>query len=158
MAGRAEAAAQDLRHSVELNPNDASALSVLAYAEVELDNLAEAKAIAAKAIRLNPMDWLTGTAYLALAQVAFVEGDKQFRHWAEKAILAEPEAPFRRVLMIAYAAEVGDQTLLAEHLDHLNKFAPRFLPRLFSGELDAFKVPQHREKILNALRKAGLPK
>ena len=154
IADRSEAARQDFRHSVALNPNDAMVLSTLACNEALLGDLEEAKAIAAKAIRLNPKDSWAGTAYLALSLVAFVEDDSGFRHWAEKAILAQPYAPIRRALMIAHAAEVGDQALLEEHLEHLNKFAPRFLPRLLSGERETFRVPQHREKFLTSLRKA----
>lgn len=157
MAGRMETGAQDLRHSIALNPNDSSVLSLLSYAEVQLDNLPDAKAVAKKAIRINPKDWLTGTAYLALAHTAFVEGDDQFRHWAEKAILAEPTAPMRRILMIAHAADVGDRALFAEHLEHLNSLAPEYVSRFLSGEAVVFRVPEHRDKIVQALQKAGLP-
>jgi TolB-like protein len=152
--GRPEASAQDFRHSVELNPNDAMVHAVLAYAEVQSGNLNDAKAIAQKALRLNPKDTSTGPAYLALAQAAFAEDDSQFRHWAEKAIQAQPNAPIRRALMIAHAAEVGDQALLEEHLQHLNTVAPRFIPRLLNGESDPIRIPQYREKFLTALRKA----
>ena len=157
ISGHREAARQDFKHSVALNPNDAMVLSMLACIEVMLGDLEEAKAIAAKAIRLNPKDSWAGTAYLALSLVAFIEDDSGFRHWTEKAILAQPYAPIRRTLMIAHAAEVGDEALLREHLEYLNKFAPRFLPRLLSGEQETYQVPEHREKFLNALRKVGPP-
>ena len=152
-----EAAARDFRHSAELNANDAMVFSMLANVEVRLGNLEEAKATAEKAIRLNPKDTWTGAAYLALARVAFVEDDIQFRHWAEKAIQAQPNAPIRRTLMIAYAAEVGDKALLEEHLHHLNSISPRYIPNLLSGErgeADRISIPQYREKLLNGLRKA----
>jgi adenylate cyclase len=153
-AGLTEAGVPDFRHSVELNPNDGMVQAILAYAEVQLGNLKEGKKIAEKAIRLNPKDTWTGTAYLALTQAAFVEGDERFRGYADKAIKAQPNATNRRALMIAHAAEVGDQTLLQRHLQHLNSIAPRFIPRLLSGEVDLFKSPQQREKFLSALRKA----
>jgi adenylate cyclase len=156
-AGNNEGAAENLRHSVELNPNDAMVLSILSYVEVQLGNLKEAKSTAERAIRLNPKDTWTGAAYLALAQAAFVEDDSQFRHWGEKAIQAQPNAPIRRALMIAHAAEAGNQALLDEHLQHLNTIAPRFIPRLLSGEADPIKIPQYREKFLSALRKAVAP-
>ncbi|MDX1402501.1 MAG: hypothetical protein R3245_11315, partial [Kiloniellales bacterium] len=156
MAGRLETGAQDLRYSIELNPNDSSVLSLLSYAEVQLDNLPEAKAVAERAIRINPKDWLTGTAYLSLAQVAFIEDSGECRRWAEKAILAEPTAPMRRLLMIAHAAETGDQLLLDEHLTQLNSFSPKFLARFLSGENVVFRVPAHRKKVVRALQKAGL--
>ena len=129
-------------------------LSILSYAEVRLGNLNEAKSIARRAIRLNPKDTWTGAAYLALAQTAFIEDDDQFLHWAERAIRAQPNAPIRRALMIAYAAETSDQALLEEHLRHLNTIAPRFIPSLLSGKTDPFKIPRYREKFLAALRKA----
>ncbi|MBT4490080.1 MAG: hypothetical protein HN732_11940 [Rhodospirillaceae bacterium] len=156
-AGRNEAAAQDFKHSVELNPNDAMVHGMLAYAEVRLGNLTEAKKTAEIAVRLNPKDRWTGPAYLALAQAAFVEDDHQFRYWADKAIKAQPDAPIRRALMIAYAAEIGDRALLDEHLQHLTAIAPRFIPRLLSGDLDPIKIPEYREKFLRALRKAVPP-
>ena len=154
MTGNLEAAVRDFENSVDLNPNDAMVLSLLAYAEVQLGNLDEGKATAAKAIRLNPKDSWTGAAYLALAQAAFVEDDEDFRHWAEKGILAQPNAPIRRVLMIAHAAKIDDQALLAEHWQHLDSISPRFIPRLLDGELEMFRVPEHRDKILSWLRKA----
>ncbi len=79
---------------------------------------------------------------MALAQAAFVEDEKQFRHWAEKGIQAQPNAQIRRALMVAHAAEVGDQSLLQEHLQHLTTIASRFSPRLLSGESDPIKIPQ----------------
>ena len=151
ITGNTEAAARCFRHSVELNSNDSMVLSILAYAEVRLGNLAEAKATAQKAIRLNPKDTWTGTPFLALAQAAFVEDDDQFRHWAEKAIQAQPNVPVRRALMVAYAAEVGNRTLLEEHLRHLNTIAPNYITSLLSGEADPMKIPQYREKFLMAL-------
>ena len=44
--------------------------------------------------------------------------------------------------MVAHAAEVGDQSLLQEHLQHLTTIASRFIPRLLSGESDPIKIPQ----------------
>ena len=153
-AGSTVAGVQDLRHSVELNPNDGMVQGLLAICEVQLGNLKECKEIAEKAIRINPKGRWAGAGYLALTQAAFVEDDKQFRDYADRAIKAQPNSPNRRALMIAYAAEIGDQTLLQMHLQHLNTIAPQFIPRLLSGEVDLFKIPQQREKFLSALRKA----
>lgn len=130
-------------------------LALLAVFEVMLGNLKEGKEIANKAIRINPKDsWTTGPAYLALAQAAFVEDDKQFRDYADRAIKAQPNSPNRRALTIAHAAEIGDQALLQRHLQHLNTIAPRFIPRLLSGEVRLFKIPDQQEKFLTAMQKA----
>jgi adenylate cyclase len=155
LSDRPQDSAENLRHSVELNPNDAMVHGMLAYVEVQLGEFEAAKTSAQKSIRLDPKDSWAGPAYLALAQAAFAEDDPQFRHWAEKAIRAQPSAPIRRALMIAHAAETGDMELLREHYDHLNGIAPRFIPSILEGENDPIKVPAHREKFLAALRKAA---
>lgn len=134
IAGHREAARQGFEHSVALNPNDALVLSVIACIEAFRGAFEEAKAIAAKAIRLNPKDPWVGTTYLALSLVDIIEDDSGFRYWTGKAILTQPYAPVRHTLMIAHAAEVGDEALLREQLEQLNKFSLRFLPCLLSGE------------------------
>ena len=70
------------------------------------------------ALRLSPKDSWVGTAALSLAMAAFVEKESTgFEDWAGKAIQAQPYAPIRRALMVAYAAEAGDEKLLTIHLD-----------------------------------------
>ena len=90
---------------------------------------------------------------------AFVEKDAaSFEEWAGKAIQAQPNAPIRRAMMIAYAAEAGDQQMLKTHLDELTRFAPEFIDSLFRGDNQLFQQPEHMEMLLDGLRKAGLPK
>ena len=101
MANRNAVAVADLRHSLSLNSNDAMTLSVLAYGESKLGDIDGVKANAFKAIRLNPKDVWTGTAYLAPAQTAFDEDDEAFRNWAEEAIRAQPNAPLCRARIVA---------------------------------------------------------
>ena len=154
MADRNGACAADLRHSLSLNPNDTMVLSVLAYAEAKLGNLEAVKTSAAKAIRLNPRDIWTGTAYLALAQVAFVEDDEAFKNHAEEAIRAQPNGPIRRALMVAHGGEIGDSTLVRQHREHLDKVAPAFISRLIDGKLQFFENAEYQRKLVRALEKA----
>jgi len=154
-AARFEAAARNLRHSIEINSNDAFVLATLALVEVGLDNVEEAKVVAAKAIRLNPKDTGTGNAYLAMAIAAFLEKDPDFRDWCEQAIIAQPRAPMRRTLMIAHAAAIGDQTLLQEHLRSANEFSPRYIPNLLGGGPVLQGMPRIRDELIMALRAAG---
>jgi len=62
----------------------------------------------------------------------------------------------RRVLMIAYAAEVGDTPLLRTHLEALHSVAPEFIPSLFRGDYRPFHRLEHMAMLLDSLRKAGL--
>jgi hypothetical protein len=92
-----------------------------------------------------------------MAACAFIEGDLKALHdWSALAIQSQPSHPFRRVLMIAYAAQSGDEALLHSNIEKLQSFAPDFIPSLFSGETVPFRRPQDMEALLAILRKAGL--
>lgn len=156
-AGDFAGGAADVRRAHELNANDAMILFFLSWTEAGAGNVELAKERAAEAIRLSPKDRLIGTAHLALAMVAFIERDfDDLRKWAELAIQSHPTAPIRRVLMIAYATEVGDQQLLRAHLEPLTAFAPDFIPSLFRGNYRPFYKEEHAARLLESLRKVGL--
>ena len=106
---------------------------------------------------MSPKDRSIGIAHLAYAMAAFIERNfKELREWAELAIQSNPSAPIRRLLMIAYAAEVGDAPLLRTHLDKVQSIAPDFIPSLFRGDYLPFHRPEHMQMLLDSLRKAGL--
>ena len=66
--------------------------------------------------------------------------------------------PFiRRAMMIAYAAEAGNQSLLETHRKALMRSAPDFIESLFRGENQLFQKPEHTATLLDGLRKAGFP-
>ena len=127
------------------------------WTEASAGNVARAKELADRAIRTSPKDRWIGTAHLALAMSAFIERDfTGLCHWAELAVQSHPTLPIRRVLMIAYAAEVGDAELLRTHLEALQRVAPDFIPSLFRGDYRPFRKPEHMTMLLDSLRKAGL--
>ena len=110
------------------------------------------------AIRLSPRDPRINVAYLALAMAAFIEkDDAEFEEWAEKAIALAPTAPIRRAMMIAYAAEAGNQALIETHSEELMGSSPDFIDSLFRGENQLFQKPEHTAMLLDGLRKAGFP-
>ncbi|HTK92691.1 MAG TPA: hypothetical protein VL948_20830, partial [Verrucomicrobiae bacterium] len=130
-------------------------LFFLSYAEAATGNTDRATALAGQALRLSPKDRWIGVGHLALAMSAFIEGDlPRLREWAELAIQSHPTAPIRRVLMIVYAAEVGDRALLQLHLEKLQSFAPDFLPSLRRGDFRLFSRPDHVAQLLGSLAKA----
>ncbi len=87
---------------------------------------------------------------------AFIEKDNDiFEECADKAIRLNPTAPIRRALMIAYAAEANNHSLLETHRLELMRFAPDFVDSLFRGENQLFQQPEHTAMLLDGLRKAG---
>jgi adenylate cyclase len=153
-----DGAFRDLQRALEINPNNATALFMLSYCEATLGKTKDARTHALEALRLSPKDILGQVGHLSIAMAAFVEGNHtEFVDWAHKAIQRLPVAPIRRALMIAYAAEIGDETLLRTHLDDLNNFAPDFVASLFRGENRCFAKDEHMNMLLDGLRKAGLP-
>ena len=88
---------------------------------------------------------------------AFIEGDlPQLKYWAELGLQSQASGAIRRVMMIAYSAQVGDEPLLQSHVEKLRAIAPDFIPSLFRGDFRPFHRPEHMEKLLAILRKAGL--
>jgi len=154
--GQFQAANRDFQRAHELNPNDSLVLRTWAYCEASAGEFESAKQHAHMAIRLSPKDPTIHPAYLALAMAAFIEREyDEFENWAGKAIQLAPHVPFRRAMMVAYAAETGNQTLLEIHRAALMRSTPDFIDSVFRGENQTFQKPEHREALLEGLRKAG---
>ncbi len=157
MAGNFAGGTADLRRAHTLNPNDSIVLFFLSLSEAMDGNIELAKNLAAQAIRISPKDRWVGTAHLARAVCAFIERDLQALHdWAALAIQSEASHPLRRVMMIAWAAEMGDAATLRLHLDKLQSVTPHFIGNLFSGAYRPLHRPEHMQMLLDCLRKAGL--
>ena len=149
---------REFQQAHELNPNDSSVLQYWAWCEASAGEFDSAKTHAHMAIRLSPKDPRIHIAYLALAMAAFIERDaSEFEEWAGKAIKMLPAAPIRRAMMIAYAAEAGNQILLETHREDLMRSSPDFIDSLFRGENQLFQKPEHTAILLDGLRKAGFP-
>jgi tetratricopeptide (TPR) repeat protein len=157
MSGDATAGAADMRRALSLNPNDATVQFYLAYVEAAEGNTGRARELAEQAVRISPKDRWVGTAHLARALCAFIDREWQALHdWADLAIQAQATHPIRRVLMIVFAAEVGDQPLLRKHLGRLQAAAPDFIGSLFRCDYRPLHRPEHARMLLDSLRKAGL--
>ncbi len=154
--GQYRDANRDYRHAHELNPNDSQILRFWALCEASAGETESAKKHAHLALRISPKDLWAHVSYLALAMASFIEKDAAgFEEWAGKAIQLQPNAPIRRALMIAYAAETANRPLLETHHAELMRSAPDFIDSLFRGENKPFQQPEHMEMLLDGLRKAG---
>ncbi len=154
--GNYSAANLDFEQAHILNPNDSNVLRWWACCEAHFGSFECAKKHANMAILLSPKDRGMHVAFLALAMCAFIQREnKEFELWANKAIQASPNAPIRRAMMIAYAAEMDNKSLLDEHKKLLAQSAPNFISSLLRGENIIFEKAEHTEFLLNGLRKAG---
>ena len=107
--GNYSAANLDFEQAHILNPNDSNVLRWWACCEAHSGSFECAKKHANMAILLSPKDRGMHVAFLALAMCAFIQREnKEFELWANKAIQASPNAPIRRAMMIAYAAEMDN--------------------------------------------------
>ena len=146
----------DFEQAHNLNPNDSNVLRWWACCEAHAGLFEEAKNHANIAILLSPKDTGMHVAYLALAMCAFIEREKaEFEFWASKAIQASPNAPIRRAMMIAHAAETENKSILEQHYKALSQSSPDFISSLFRGENRIFQKQEHTDILLNGLRKAG---
>lgn len=153
---RWERAIADLRRALEVNPNSASTLMWLAFAEAGAGLGEEAKAHALLALRLSPRDIWIGNAQLALATASYCAREYlEAVHWAELAIQSLPTAPIRRAIMIACCARAGDLQRAAQERAVLDGFAPDFIASLFRGENRVFTRPEDMAHLLEGLRLAG---
>ena len=150
-------AIRDFRKAHELNPNDAAVLWMWANCEARAGAFEDAKKHAHMAIRLcSGKDERVGTAYSALATVAYLDNDTAgFEDWAEKALHMMPYLSPIRAMMVAYAAEVGNQSISDAQCSELMQTSPNYIGNLLRGEDSLFLNPEHNSKLLDGLRKAG---
>ena len=157
--GEFDEAVADFRRAYALNPNFASNIFLMAWCESLTGFTEEAREHAELGLRLSPRDmefWL-GVAYLALAQASFADGDfEKTKAWGKLAIQMHPKGPIRRALMIACCGHTGDLEGVARQVEHLEAFAPDFLPSILSGDMTLYKMPEHNALLVDGLRKAGL--
>jgi len=155
--GDVEGGIADLHRAHELNPNAIWILTSLAISKATIGMSDAAIAHALLVIRLSPLDPFIGNAQLALAMASFALGryDEAVR-WAEVSIQSAPTAPIRRMLLIACSAEAGDMARAKREIDALRSFAPDFITSVFQGDNPVFIRADDRQRLLSALRKAGL--
>ena len=149
--------AVDRERAHEVNPNYATALFVLAFAEATVGLAREAQEHARLALRLSPRDTSIGMAHLALAMAHFTLRDyTEAMRWCEAAIQVEHRAPIRRALMIACSARAGDMARVRAEIAVLDGFAPGFVGSMFRGENPVFAHREDMQHFLDGLQLAGL--
>jgi len=108
-----------------------------------------------KAIRLNPIPqsillWSLGLSY------AYTEQYEEAIKWCEKAVHQEPNDLLARVMMtVVYSLSGHDEKARVE-ADEVLRIQPKFTIDKFKKKV-TYKKETDREKLLGALRKAGIP-
>jgi hypothetical protein len=59
--------------------------------------------------------------------------------------------------MITICGHLGDLDAARPHIDAVKAYAPDFLPDVFSGVFELYKMPEHNSLLVDGLRKAGVP-
>ncbi len=154
-----DAAIDDHRRAVTLNPNLALNYFMMSWSEAVAGLASEAREHAQTALRLSPRDtdiWL-GEGYGALALASFIEGDLvEAMKWARLAIQMHGNMPVRQALMIACNAYLGDLQAAEHYAESLAASVPGFIPGVLSGDIEVCKMPEHNALLVDGLRKAGL--
>lgn len=150
----------NLRRAVELNPNYAYGLIMLAWAESLNGFSDEAVEHAKLGLRLSPRESesVLSHAYLALAQASFASGDNiETQKWARLAIQMHPRAPIRRALMISTCGFTGNLDEAQEHREFLATFSPDFLSSLMSGRVRLYKNADDDARLVEGLVRSANP-
>ena len=108
-----------------------------------------------KSIRLNPIPpsnlfWSLGVSYAYIGQY-----DEAIK-WCEKAVHQEPNDLLGRVMMTAVYSLSGHDEKAGVEADEVLRILPKFTLDKFKKKA-TYKKETDREKLLGALRKAGIP-
>ncbi|MDX1428805.1 MAG: adenylate/guanylate cyclase domain-containing protein [Rhodothermales bacterium] len=150
--GEYELARDALERAIDLNPNDADSLSVLGAVMLYTGNTAEAVRVYERVMRFDPnanADTLydLGLAYFLLGQYA------NSIKTLERGKSRNPALPFIRAALAAAYAEAGRVEEAQREAASTLRLHPFFDLASFGSK---FVDPKDRERIVNALRKAGI--
>ena len=154
--GEHDKATAELERAIEINPNCSLAYGTLATVLNFAGYPERAIANNEIAIRSNPRDPSIFFRYSGLALSHFLTKHYEAAiEWARKAVHLKPEWHVGHAVLVAGLVESGnlDDARLAVE-EYVNQS-----PKASLGEITAlpFRVPAHREQLVTALRKAGLP-
>lgn len=154
--GEHDKAIAEMEHAIEINPNCSLAYGSLATVQNFAGNPESAVGNNETAIRSNPRDPSNFYRYAGLALSHFML--KQFDvaiEWARKAIHFKPDWFLGHAVLMACLVELGRMDEAQEALADCTTQ----LPDASLAEITKlpFRKPAHRDQLLDALRKAGLP-
>jgi TolB-like protein len=144
-------------HALRLNPNLAVAWQRSGWIHVYAGEPEVAIEHVRTAMRLSPLDPLMHLAYSAMAYGYFFLGDlDQSSIWSDRALQMRPDWPAALRVSAMSHALAGRERLKQEAMMRLRTLQPAL--RLSNLHEQIFlRRPEHMERFIGAMRKAGLP-
>jgi adenylate cyclase len=153
---RHDDAIRRLKRAVQLNPSLANAYGALGQALTLAGECAEAVEQINKAIRLSPRDPFLVYWFAHLGMAAFAEGHYDVAYqWGAKVLHENPSFPGGHRLMAAIYGQLGQTEEAQAALKELLLLMPSMTIDDVRKQVP-FKDPNHMERYLDGLRKAGL--
>jgi len=149
------------KKTINLDPNSSENHAIVAIAMQNIGKFEEAIALLKQAIRLNPYypNWYLGRLGMCYQMVGmYEESAESFEEMIKRYRERETAAPWDRAYLYL-AATYSMMGRLEEARDLVSKaleFNPNMTVELWRKSFQ-YKDPEHTERILDALRKAGLP-
>jgi adenylate cyclase len=157
VVGDLDGAAAFTDRALALDPNLATAWWVSGWIKTFLGEPEAALECEARAMRLSPQDPLTYSMQAATAAAHFFAGRyAEASSWAETAIQAQPNFLPSTYFAAASAALVGNRAAAEKAIARVLKLMPDLrVSRL--GDVITLRRSQDMERLVEAMRKAGLP-
>lgn len=157
LLGEHERGAALIDEALVLNPNASAVLVQSGFVRVWLGEPERAIEQLQRAMRNSPVDVLMFSMHTAMALAHFVAGrDDEAHAWAEKALQRNPIAGPAIRVAAASAALLGRPAAATKYLTLLRQLDPGLRVSNL-GDRMPLRRPQDRERLAEALRRAGLP-
>ncbi|MEJ2726256.1 MAG: tetratricopeptide repeat protein [Deltaproteobacteria bacterium] len=146
----------EARRAIALDPHDADGYAAMADALIYSGNFEEAVDFVKKAMRLDPNNPATYLYTLGLAHFG-MEQFQQASSFFERAFKLNPEMGSlqRAYLAVAYVY-LGQAEKARTELDK-SKIETMEMYNMWVGIREVYKEPRDRERLLDGLRKVGIP-
>jgi TolB-like protein len=151
-----EEAIAKAQRAITLDPNDGNSYLAMAYALIHAGRPKEALDFVQKAMRLDPHYpayhlFVLGLAHFNMEQ--FNEAAISF----ERALKRNPKNYVPLIHLAATYAHLGREQEAAAVIEKLSKVLPIFSVDIISWRISIYKDPVDLDRLLDGLRKAGLP-
>jgi tetratricopeptide (TPR) repeat protein len=158
LIGKIEDGDAMIDRALVLNPNLAIAWLFSGWTKVWLGESELAIERAARAMRLSPQDPNRCSMMAATAYAHFLAGrDSEALSWAERAIQEQPDyLPVPTRILAASSAFAGRQTEAQAAVARLREIDPTLRISNLADRVP-LRRPEHRARLAEGLRKAGLP-
>jgi adenylate cyclase len=146
---------REFERAVELHPNGADTLALLARGLDLIGKTEEAIQMSNKAMRLNPIppDW-----YIVFRTAMYrnIQNSDEALIWAKKAVERAPNNFFARINLCSVYSLLGRMEEARLEADEVMKLNPKFSLTKLEKTIP-YKNPEVKKQYIEALRNAGLP-